>query len=54
VREAEVADDMVVVVLDADASPTHGIRNSRTTPVGTPGAAVMDRSCGAEGRATVP
>ena len=36
-----------------DARPTHGIRNSRGTPVGTPGAAVMDRSCGAEGRATV-
>lgn len=36
-----------------DARPTHGIRNSRRTPVGTPGAAVMDRSCGAGGRATV-
>ena len=36
-----------------DARPTHGIRNSRRTPVGTPGAAVMDRSCGAEGRVTV-
>ena len=35
-----------------DARPTHGIRKSRRTPVGTPGAAVMDRSCGAEGRAT--